>query len=324
MKMRHFHVQGLMLLVGCIVWLAVLPGCSPKTQQQDISRKAIEQRAKTAQTDVAAIAQRQADKAQDLQRKDAPKPQGTLSRSMTLDEVVSYAINNNLEALAAAQDRLLQDELAMGSMMRMLPQLLVDAERSWKSQYVPSYSRSWSSGQVSLEPSISADLETRTENIGLSWDLVNLATSYFRYRQQDYRADIAGIRLKRVKQNVTLEVTQSYMRAAVAKEMMVKAQELIKRVQDRQVTLDKMKSDDLVSRNEWLINRIDLKEMLIRLRTFQDEFRSAKAKIAEQMGVANAEFDIAGHDFTKAPEKLVIDAGQFEGAAIRQRPELFE
>ena len=326
MSMKSSRNRWPWVLVFCVALLPALAGCAAK------EKDARQLRAENARKDVQAItqpargpaSQAAIGAAKTAKVQAAQAPAVDFSKPITLDEAIAYALDNNLEALTAAQEKKVQDEIVAGSVMRLLPSLIVDAERSFKDRNVPSFSRSARTGQQSLEPSISSEQLSGTNNVTLSWDLLNLTINIFRWRQGDNRADIAQRRLQRIKQNVALEVTQAYMRASVARELERKAGSLIKKAEERQQVLGKMMSGDLISKNEWLQSRIDMKEIMIRMRAYSDEYNAAKAKLAEQMGLPREKFEIAGYDFSRMPAVEAVDLEQQEQLALNQRPDLYE
>ena len=88
---------------------------------------------------------------------------------LTLDDAIAYALTHNLSAAVAKAEEDVQREVTTAAMMQMLPSLIVNVERSWKSRHIPSRSVNYTTGVESLEPSISSELKTETESVELSW-----------------------------------------------------------------------------------------------------------------------------------------------------------
>ncbi len=257
---------------------------------------------------------------------DAPTPRPTVNFAvpLSLEDCVEYALHNNLEALVAAQEKRVQQELERGRLFSMLPSLLLQVERSQQDPYTPSSSRSFSTGTTSLEPSISEDLFKQVDNLTLSWDLLNLTMNVFRYQQEGQRTAIAGYRLERVKQDVALEITRAYMRGAVALDLRNKAAALIQRAKERQAVLDRMLAADVISKNDWLQSHIEMNELNLQMQSFEEEYELAKARIAELLGRRNNDFDLAGYTFELLPTMTQYDTDHLERVALSSRPELFE
>lgn len=309
------HALRMILVLGALALF--LFGCAASKQAQQAQR--IENMGK----DVAMIAQATDDADRKVVREETPQPPN-LAEPLTLDDCIRYALNYNLEALAKASEKRVQDELINGVWFRMLPQLILLAERRVKSTHTPSSSTSWITRQQSLEPSFSEDLDQTMASAELSWDLLDLAQNVFRVQQEGMRSQIIEEQLRRIKQNVALEMTKAYMRAVVARDLIDDANQLLRMAKERQVEMDKMLAEQLVSRNDWLQNRIDIKEMMILLTSFEEEFESAKNLLGQLMGVRVADFDLAPFDFETPPVGVVYDVQQLETVALQNRPELFE
>ncbi len=238
---------------------------------------------------------------------------------------MAYALEHNLETLAAAQEKAVNDELATGAVYRLLPSLLLDTEQSWKSREIPSYSESFEERSESLEPSISSDLHTNIFNTTLSWDLLNLAVNVYKWRQAEKRSGSAEERLRRVRQDVVLNVTEAFMRAAVAKEAAERAASLIAKAEKRGEVLRREIRDDLVPVIDGLQNEIDVMEMRLRFESYEDNRKAAMAKLRELLGVPQETgIPLAEVDFNVPPPTLAQAPERFEREAVQNRPELYE
>ncbi len=315
-------------LVLVVVCAALLSGCNAA------KRQGVPVRVDEAQEDIAIHAEVPSSPAMQALQASFTSPQDTatvvslaaavdFAAPLSLEDCVQYAMLNNLEALVAAQEKRVQEELETGRVFSMLPSLLINAERSQQDPYTPSSSRSFATGTQSLEPSVSQDLFKQTESLTLSWDLLNLATSVLQWRQAAHRTEIVETRLERIKQDIVLEITRAYMRGSVAKDMVDKARMLMERAKERQGYLDKMLAEDLISKNEWLQNRIDTNELLLQMQSYEEEYRLAIVKLCELLGQRDT-FDIAGIDFSSLPQNVEYDMTALENRALLQRPELFE
>lgn len=253
------------------------------------------------------------------------EPLPSISGALSLEDTIAYAIAHNLDAAVSKEEENVQREMETASMLRMLPSLIASAERSWKSQHVPSKSVNYSTGEESLSPSISSELETRTENVELSWDLLDLAVNVNRWRQAGDRVQMRKLQLQRVKQNLALDVTGAYLRAVVAKDAAKRAEKIMTYALQRQEIIEKQLKSNHIPKVDGLQSSIDIAELMIRLTRYSDEYKAAKTELARLMGLSPATpFELKSVDFSAIPGPLRMDAQELDREALLNRPELFE
>ncbi|NDV24537.1 TolC family protein [Desulfovibrio sp. JC022] len=249
----------------------------------------------------------------------------TLSGTLSLDDAIAYAMTHNLDAAVSKEEENVQREMETAAMLRMLPSLIANAERSWKSQHVPSKSVNYSTGEESLAPSISSELETSTESVELSWDLLDLAVNVNRWRQAGDRVQMRKLQMQRVKQNLALDVTGAYLRAVVAKEAAKQAETVMKYALERQEIIEKQMEMNHIPKVDGLQSSIDIAELMIRLTRYSDEYKAAKTELARLMGLSpSTPFELKGVDFLAIPGPIRIDSEDLDREALLNRPELFE
>jgi hypothetical protein len=182
-RTRSTHRQRLAALVA----LAILAGCATQPGHEEL-------RARHAALDLAAY--------------QARAPQS--APSVTLRSALECALNHNIEVWLAEHERQFQHELSTQSLLKLLPSLLAGAESSWRSELDAASSESLRRHKQSLEPSYSSEQTSRTWDISTTWSLLDFGISYFRAQQQADRAWIAVQRVRRVKQDLALQVTRAY------------------------------------------------------------------------------------------------------------------
>ena len=256
---------------------------------------------------------------------EAPKVPLKPSSPLSLDDAVAFALARNLDALVAAQEKAVQEEMVTGAKYRLLPNLLIDAERSQKSWEVASTSISYYTRQVSLEPSISSELNSTTANVGLSWDLLNLGVNIVRWRQNVGKAEIASERLRRAKQDIALNVTRAYLKAAVSKDAASHAQALLDEGRKRREIIKKQIAEGTLSKVDGLQSDVGITEMMLRLKTYSNDYRSAMTELSELLGLKPEDMaDIKDMDLSLDPKPKRFDIAALEGEALSKRPELFQ
>jgi outer membrane protein TolC len=298
-----------------------LPGCLAEKNRQAL-------RQENARKDIEQIREPDAYKAKAPKAKaeaEAPKVPLKPVSPLGLEDAVEFALTRNLDALVAAQEKAVQDEMVTGAKYRLLPNLLIDAEHSQKSWDVASTSVSIYSGQVSVEPSISSELVSNTYNVGLSWDLLNLGVNIVRWRQNVGKAEIASERLRRAKQDIALNVTRAYLKAAVAKDAASRAQALLDEGRKRHDIITKQIAEGTLSKVDGLQSDVGITEMMLRLKVYSNDYRTAMTELSELLGLKPEDMaDIKDLDMSADPKPKRFDIAALEGEAFSKRPELFQ
>ncbi len=300
------------VLIGLLV-LVLFTGCSVKKKEM----KAI--RVLNSRSDIALIAKPQL----------RDKTQKTYSKAnldnLTLKGAISYALQHNFDAAVSAYEEAIERQQATGAIFNLLPSLILDAERSKKSKHVPSRSENYVTKATSVEPSISSELKTEKESANLTWDLLNLTINIYRWEQAEYRAGMAGERLRRVRQDIVMDVTRVYMRAVVAMELLDTTSALLSKVKNRLATINNQMQSNLVSEVEGLNNTAKLIDLQIRMKRRQKNFLREKAELKRLLGLPlSHEITLAKFKFSSFPEIIDADFEVMSGKALLNRPEFFE
>lgn len=268
------------------------------------------------------LATRQANSVADLAayRGAAPRVPAVLS----LEIALQLARVHNLDARIAEQEAAFQHELATQARLGMLPTLMMNRESSRRNRFDAASSQSISTGQQSLEPSFSSEKEVDTLEFNATWNLLDFGISFFHARQQATRTEIARQRARRVQQNLALEVTSAYWRAVSAREAADAAEALTGNVEQRLALVRKEMDEQTRPQIEALKLETRLLELLDELQQYSRDARVAKLELAKLIGIMPGDdFSLALPDFSP-PERLAFDLELLDGAALQNRPELFE
>ncbi|HPM24069.1 MAG TPA: TolC family protein [Phycisphaerae bacterium] len=297
-RTRSTHRQRLAALVA----LAILAGCATQPGHEEL-------RARHAALDLAAY--------------QARAPQS--APSVTLRSALECALNHNIEVWIAEQERQFQHELSTQSLLKLLPSLLAGAESSWRSELDAASSESLRRHKQSLEPSFSADQSARTFDISMTWSLLDFGISYFRARQQADRAWIAAQRVRRVKQDLALQVTRAYWQAVTARESAREAERIGAEVETRIALSSAEIAEQAISQIDGLRNETKLLEQQEELRRYQRAHRVALTELATLMGLApGTTVELAEIDLDQPLVPPDTDVAALEDEALRNRPELYE
>lgn len=298
--------------------LLLLTACAPKTGTEMRNENLAKDLAFTKQAEMTLSGQQTNATANEAN-------EAIMGRAISLREAIDYALKHNLDAAVSEHQVAVQREVLTGSYWRMLPSLMSNAEFSTQDWYTPSSSKSFQSGQESLEPSISHDLETSTQSVELSWNLLNLAVDFQRTYQSEAQLGMSKQQLKRVKQNLIVSVIQAYMRCAIAKDAKGKAESIIARALKRQEIIIKQKNDGSQKKKDALNGQISIIKLRDSIRRYEYDYRQAKKELAQLLGLApSAEFTIEGINLADVPNEMAMNLPAWEKEALASRPEMFE
>jgi outer membrane protein TolC len=266
---------------------------------------------------------RDANAPQELDQIRAYAPQ--IESPLTLAGAIDYALKNNLQAKLAEMERAIQEEAVTGRKVAMLPSLLADAEISEKSRDVPSKSVNANTRAISLDPSISTDLDLQKAGATFTWNLLDFGVGYFRARQASNQAVMAGQRLERARQKLILEVTRAYGQAVSSREAALMARKLLSRFRERQNLALEQVQESLVSAATGLRSEIKYIEGLIQLSEFESRYSNSRAALAQLLGLPpGVDLTLADMDTAVLPMDLPLNVESMESEAIHKRPELSE
>lgn len=249
----------------------------------------------------------------------------SLSQPFSLDDAITFALVNNLDAAVAQAEREVQAEATTGAMFDLLPSLILSAERSRKSRRTPSSSENYYTGQESLAPSVSSDLESHKESVEFSWEIMNFCIGVLKWRQERWRLDVSKQRIRRVRQNLVHDVTRAYAKVTAAQETAEQAEFMIRNLENRRVQLRDNMKRHLVPPSEALRTEAAIMETTFALRKIIKEYDGAMIELVHLMGLpVGTEIALSGFDFSVLPGTMDLDLDAMYQEAMLNRPELLE
>lgn len=243
---------------------------------------------------------------------------------LTEQDAVTLALTHNLEAALADEERKIREEAATRAAFRMIPSMEISGERSQRNRHIASSSVSIHSGNESLEPSYSTEKDSRKWDLSMAWNLLDFGISYFHARQEDDRFAIQQERVRRLRQNLALQVREAYWEAAVAKTVAVEAKHLVNRAKEQQTAVQARMEEETLSRREGLERCRKLLGLEMRLSRFETQWHRAKAELTRLMGLpVDADYEIVGGDLSPLDKVEAFDLPALESEALQHRPEMF-
>ncbi len=244
---------------------------------------------------------------------------------LTLRAAIDYAQSYNIDVWIAAHEREYQRELTSHAKLMLLPGLIANAEVSKRSTHDASSSQSLTTGEESLELSFSSEKQSGTFDISAMWNLLDFGIAFSRIRQQKNREFIALQRERRLRQNLSLQVTQTYWRAISTRDVTRRAERVVRTISQIIESLHSEIAEKAISRIDALKRETALLIQREELCRYRRGFLKAKTELAKLIGLApGTEFTLAEVDLDSTLSPQTFDAGELEWEALRRRPELFE
>lgn len=259
-----------------------------------------------------------------------------LKGPITLHEVMSRAVLNNLEHRVARMEQ----AVALGSYelarYDMLPRMDASFSRVSRDNLSGSTSISVDTGEESLEPSTSQELDRDLGDFSASWNLLDFGVSYYQAQQEANRYLITRETRKRVLMNLMQQARMLYWRAWAAQS----TQETVDRIlADANKAYDEITEVIETRQYTSILPNLRLKRQLFdlvrELETLSEELNEANIELAQIINVpTTSRIELVGlhaadTDYTNMsllPELPVIpgDGTELEVTALLNSTELTE
>ncbi|MDV7212109.1 TolC family protein [Azotobacter beijerinckii] len=250
--------------------------------------------------------------------------QEPVSRAIDFNEAVARALKYNLDYRLKLMESALSNGLADLSRYDMLPNLLVSAGYTSRSNESGGNSVNIETRQESLASSTSQERHRTMANAEFSWNVLDFGVSYYRARQQSNQALIADERRQRVIQNILQEVRSSYWRAVGAQRLAREAEELNTQVYSALARSQEAERQGLVAPRDALSFQRLLLDAMSVLSTRRQELAYAKLELAALMNLApGTHFELAEPSEATLPA-LPQNLAKIDEVALTHRPELRE
>ncbi len=137
--------------------------------------------------------------------------------AIPLEEAIARAMKYNLDR----RTRMMEEALALKnfdvSKYDMLPKFMAQAGYAYRNNDLITYATDSVTGAPSLSnPYISSERKHHTEDLGLTWNLLDFGVSYFNAKQNGDRVLIAAERRRKAMHNLIQDVRSAYWRALSA------------------------------------------------------------------------------------------------------------
>lgn len=243
--------------------------------------------------------------------------------SLSLADAVGFAMENNLAIRAAELEYAVEHEIKTGEALKALPSLRAGLGLFGRNKPYASSSESLSSGRQSLEPSFSSENVTNPLDLTVAWSLLDLGLGVVRSRQAGERELIAAQKLRRLRQQIALDVAVAYYRLCAAEEIIERAASLETALRMQLDVFRDGSEARHISDSERARRSAPLLAGLRTLRGHRRERELARANLAKAMGSALPDSFTPAGDWPRRLPDFNVGPDDLHARALLNRPEMF-
>jgi len=251
--------------------------------------------------------------------------QEPLRGPLTLSQAFARALKYNLDARTKMmEETLAQNDLDL-SRIDLLPKAVASAGYNTRNVVDASSSRSVLTNQQSLEPSTSSDINRRSADLTLSWNILDFGVSYITARQQGDRQLVAQEQRRRVVQSLMADVRRAFWRAASAQKLSKKVNDAIRAAEAALPSARKAESEALRSPVDSLRYQKLLLDLLRQLEAVERLLATSKTELAALINLPTGQaFTIAVPKGRAGLESIPLRVRDMEEVALLLNPDIRE
>jgi len=242
---------------------------------------------------------------------------------ITLYESIARALKYNLDFHLEFSEKILSETQFDLSKYELLPQLVAKTGYNSRDKFSGASSRSLLTGLQSLQSSTSSDRDIFTNDLSLTWNVLDFGLSYIRAKQSADHVLIAEEEKRKVVNRIVQDVKTAYWRAVSNDRLIVRLGELLVRVskaieESKQIEIERI--DRPLTALTYQRELIGIKRELEEL---QRDLSLAKIQLAALMNLRPGEnFELVIPDRTEAVNKVDISPDMMVQLALENRPEI--
>lgn len=268
---------------------------------------------------------------QTQQQKDAEnmrKDVEPITGPLTMDEAMARALKYNLER----RSRMMEEALSRGqldvSKFDMLPKIMAQAGYTERDTARFTYSSTFPSETPdrSRAPATTSARSFSTNDLGLTWSMLDLGLGYYGARQQADRFLIAGEKRRKAMHLLMQDVRTAYWRAASAQLLKNDVVKTIALAEEALIDSRKAGNERVRNPLEPLRYQRQLLENLRLLENINQELSSAQVDLATLVNAPVGQaIQIATTDLTNISDELSqVSIDKLEETALQRNPDLRE
>lgn len=251
---------------------------------------------------------------------------------LTFEQAIARAIKFNRERRVALMESVLLQKELDNTYFDMLPKLALSAGYQARDKLAASSSGVYDTDEDQVSTtnpptySVSSAKESHSNDVGMTWNILDFGLSYVRAKQYSDRVLISKERERKALQNLTQEVRTAYWKALSAQRLIKKVLPLTKRVDAALLDSRTIESLRLRSPIESLNYQRELLDIRRSLESLQKDLVAARTQLAVLIGhnpSAELHLSEAQNGDYIVPE-LRLNLETLEKMALALRPELNE
>ena len=246
---------------------------------------------------------------------------------LTLEEAMARALKYNLDRRARVMEESLAQAQLDAAKFDMLPKLIAQAGYSWRDNDRISNSRDPGTGTPVPNRFISSDRARTTNELGLTWSLLDVGMSYFGLQQQASRFLIAGEKRRKAMHLLMQDVRTAFWRAASAQLLKEDVIKVIALAEDALKDSRTAAAERVKNPLDALRYQRQLLESLRLLSSIEQELSSAEVELAslinapigQPIRIAEGELRNSGNAVLEIPIERLEEEALGQNAELREQ-----
>ena len=249
-----------------------------------------------------------------------------VQNAIPLEEAIARALKYNLDR----RTRMMEEALALKnfdvSQYDMLPKFMAQAGYAYRNKDLTTFATDSVTGAPSLSnPYISSERKHHTEDLGLTWNLLDFGVSYFNAKQNGDRVLIAAERRRKAMHLLIQDVTSAFWRTASAQKLNTKVRAAIVSAEQALADSRRSEAEKLRSPLDALKYQRQLLENLKLLEGVEQELASTRIELANLLNVPLVvDLKVVEPAETLASRTMTLPIDRLEEVAIMQNADLRE
>ena len=246
--------------------------------------------------------------------------------ALTLEEAIARALKYNLDR----RSKMMEEALALKqfdvSKYDMLPKFMAQAGYAYRNNDLITYATDSVTGAPSLSnPYISSDRKHATEDLGLTWNLLDFGVSYVTAKQNGDRVLIAAERRRKAMHILIQDVRSAFWRTASAQKLNAQVKAAILGAEGALADSRKAEAESLRSPLDALKYQRQLLENLKLLEGVEQELASARIELANMLNIPLVvDLKVVEPAESIATKAMTLPIERLEEVAIMQNADLRE
>ena len=251
--------------------------------------------------------------------------QEPIAGSIGLDEAIARGLKYNLDFRVENFQVALRDKDLVVNDYKLLPNLVAESNYLGRNNELAAYSRSVTTRQVTLEPSVSTPKNDVISDLTLSYNTLDFGLSYVRAKQAGDEVLIARETRRKVINRIVQDIRTAYWRAYSAQRLSGRLHELEARVRRAIADSHALEKGLDGSPLAALTYERELVEIKRQAQAIESDMSVAKAQLAALMNVPPTErFTLSGRASSVRTRVFREPLDELVAVALVNRPELRE